>query len=87
MGPLRVERPCSENWTNLRADAIGMKKSECRVQQRGWGSPGCVDGMRAEGLESSPSERDLGVLVGGSWNLNQQKGQLYPEEVCQAQHC
>jgi len=42
--------------------------------------------MRAEGLESSPSERDLGVLVGGSWNLNQQKGQLYPEEVCQAQH-
>ena len=53
----------------------------------GWGSPGCVDGMRAEGLESSPSERDLGVLLGGEWNLNRQKGQLYPEEVCQAQHC
>jgi len=43
--------------------------------------------MRAEGLESSPSERDLGVLLGGEWNLNRQKGQLYPEEVCQAQHC
>ena len=29
LGPLRVERPCSEIWTNLRAVAIGMKKSEC----------------------------------------------------------
>lgn len=29
LGPLRVERPCSEIWPNLRAVATCMKKSEC----------------------------------------------------------
>ena len=49
-------------------------------------------GLKDERQESSPTERELGVVVGSKSNLSQQcalsspKGQLYPG-VHQAQHC
>ena len=38
LGPLRVERPCSEIWTNLRAVAIGMIPPVLRDRIRGVGN-------------------------------------------------
>ena len=61
-------------------------KSKCLVLHLTLGNLGSVYKVGDKSLKISPTERDLGVLVGGSWNLSQQKGQLYPEEVCQAQH-
>ena len=46
LGPLRVERPCSEIWPNLRAVATCMKKSECGDLQLGGGGRGGGAGVR-----------------------------------------
>lgn len=79
LGPLRVERPCTEIGTNLRLVSISTKKSKCQVLQWGWGRTGCMYRMGGEGRESSPAKRDLCIPVGGNLNPNLQKGQLCPE--------
>ena len=44
------------------------KAEKCWVVQLGWGSPGSVWGN--EGLESSPTEKDLGVLADSKLSMS-----------------
>lgn len=39
-----------------------MKKSKCWDLRLGWGSPGGMYRVAGEGVESSPTKRDLGIL-------------------------
>ncbi|KAJ7407913.1 hypothetical protein BTVI_61467 [Pitangus sulphuratus] len=49
-----------------------FNKGKCWILHLGWGNSGCVYRLRNQRLESSPAERDLGVLINGKLNLSQQ---------------
>ncbi|GAB0204452.1 hypothetical protein GRJ2_002910800 [Grus japonensis] len=49
-----------------------FNKSKCWILHLGRGNPGYTYKLVDEGLESSPTERDLGVWVGGKLNMSQQ---------------
>ena len=49
-----------------------FNKSKCWIMHLGQGNSGCVYRQEDEQLESSPMERDLGVLVDAVLNLSQQ---------------
>jgi len=49
-----------------------FNKSKSRIFHPRWGNPDYTYKLGDERLESSPTERDLGVWVGGKLNTNQQ---------------
>ncbi|RMC14950.1 hypothetical protein DUI87_07129 [Hirundo rustica rustica] len=83
VNPLKGREALQRNLNKLRDWAV----TSCEVSQGqvldsalGWGSPGCVH----ERLESSTTERALGVLVDGRINMSQQcpgsrEGEACPE--------
>ena len=94
MTPSRVKRPCreilTEGWAII--SCRKFNKSKCQILHLGQGNLGYMYRLEDERLESSPTERDLGVLVDSKLNMSQQcalaakKGQPCPG-VHQAWHC
>ncbi|KAJ7411111.1 RNA-directed DNA polymerase from mobile element jockey-like protein [Willisornis vidua] len=80
-----------EDWAMT--NHMKLDKGKCHILHLEWGNPGCSYRLGNEMLESSATERDLGVLTSSKLNVTQQCPSSQEGQQCpgrgghQAKHC